>query len=362
MDTRLNQPLRIFFGHFLNAALYYAQVNGDQVFPDFLTGARLVGAADTKLHTRQPAGPLGDITTFDEYLDIQAARLDIATAETIKNYQNLSGVQSQMYWVDTTLKYDPTNTLIFETDGIEFANPTRRLSLPYPKTAPVAPPKVFISNPDLTTTILGYIKLWVTLWDSGGTNESSPSIGVTVPYSTTTDNITLTVLHDGTTANKYSIYRAPTDLDSFRQQWLLRDYGKLLNSYNKAAVPSITSFTVTADFADTTAVIYEATPTYLIQPALNDARARVKFDFLARRRFSGGIPTQHWLVLNLENHHYYKGGLSAVSPLFMSGFGKGNQQAIIHMFIREEGLFVDDALTDPNTLGYFSTFDRSYIT
>lgn len=351
-----NQPLRIFFGNFMTLGNLYADFAGlgsDHRYPDFLTGLKI--SADIYMHHRLPLQY--DVTDWDEYLDIRAAAMEQSKPNVLQRFVRHEGVEDFVAWKeenDTYLQL-PANTIAIETYLNEFMFPTRMLSKPYPKPGIDMPQAMWLPTDQVNHAGYTYDEVWrlyVTLWDAGLTIESSPQYLEVGELSTGPIAHVIRINNPNTFVCKYSIYKAQTGDGLFGGRFL-KDWPLAITAHHQVGAIA------PGGFVDLTFIVRSAATTAGVRaalPALNDARARVKFDYDYKHRIS---PTTHqflqrWLILNGENHEYFIGLVEACSDVFYNGYGKrGDDQGHIVLRRLEQGLWVDDAWTDPNNTDNF---------
>lgn len=123
-------PIRIMFGEFSATQWYGEDGVDDQAFPHFLTGARV---ADNLVHTRKPCGVLGNITGWDEYIDLLAAGVDFKNADELMLFEDMAGVEYIQEWLrDGQFTTIPTNALTIESNISDWFKFTSRGMFPSP--------------------------------------------------------------------------------------------------------------------------------------------------------------------------------------------------------------------------------------
>lgn len=356
-------PLRLFFGQFNVTATYAADIaNNDPAFADFLTGVRAYSDPDKPLHHHRPVGPTnGQTAKWDEYLDLNAASIEPSKAEDLTLFRDIAGVEDVMPWQESSFFLRlPTNRYTLATDLTEFLRPTRRLSKPFPRIAPSpARPVLKLWNLDLDiNNVTGYFQFWLTIWNAAGTAESSPSIIVQIPYTTLTDDIRVTVEFTGTVSNLYSLYRAPITVSPFNNILIPGDFPIALTGHHKAAIASSPVYQFTSQICNAS---YEGT--FLVEDALNDARARINFDYQHHARIDEVTEEflQEWLVLNSATHKYYKGLIVGLSPALIEGYSyKTEDTGQIILQITDEGRWYNEAWDNPDD-SYLDSYTRSTL-
>lgn len=135
-------PVRIYFGQF-SATQFYAETGiDDQAYPHFLNGARV---GDLLVHKRKPCGVLGNITNWDEYIDLEQSGIDFVHADNLMVFEDMAGVEYVQEWLrDAQFETLPTNGLTIESHLQDWFKDTRRGMFPSPNPD--------ISNPTVIPT------------------------------------------------------------------------------------------------------------------------------------------------------------------------------------------------------------------
>lgn len=366
----LSKFIRIFFGHLYSqfGTAYAVAGQDDTWFPDFLTGISVGGSG--AIHTRIPPGNDGHITSWDEYLDLHSARVNAVRPEDMLLYKDLAGIEFMHNW-STSGQYAqlPTNSIAIECETLmEWLKPTQRLTYPLVDD-PLKPIIAPNANGDTVIPVVGNYP-WPALADAnsaimrlyfrlardmgGGVFEYSDPVIVDAPFNTAAPaQFSAWNVANPNAFDAYLVsYRAKMISNNMGGS-TVEDFPKL----NAGYLPPIGAYSqlIPANsglqlqrlehlFDDTRTTILD-------RPALNNAIARMNFDYEHRHRIDTvtGLPTQLMLVLNTEKYKYYKGVPLSISPFFTTGVGKRTEDgAIIQLQVVEEGVFTDATLLDPS--------------
>lgn len=359
--------LRIFFGKFFSIGQPYVIAPfDDKEFADFSLGIDAGGGK--YLHTRVPQNASGAVTGFDEYLDLYTGKINPVRPEDVTLYKDLAGIEYMQQWTTSSqFALVPTNSVSIESELLEWCKPTRRLSIPL--VADPMPP-IISPNPNGSHTLPapGTIA-WFNVDDPnarvmrfyfrfardlGGGNflYSDPTI-VDAPYnSTAVPTDTAWAVANPNADNLYLVAYRALLTRNYVGATVVSDFPYLITDWNPAGADSPLIIANSGyQYRKLNGLFNQAvTGTLLDRPALNDARARMNFDYERRARIDTGtgLPTQLMLILNTENYKYYKGIALSVSPFFSTGVGKRTEDAaIVQLQVFEEGRFTEATLTNP---------------
>lgn len=359
------QPLRIFFGQFVpNTSSPYASLgdsNDDQSYPSFLTGMFLAGTTSA-LHSRKPVMLPGFIHDWDEYLDLKSASVEPTHGTKLSVFEDVIGTEHIVLW-DNEDDADgmPTNQYQIEAWANEFLHPTRRLSLPYPR-PDCAQPSAFWhgDNTDMSDDF-SVKRMYVVLWKSSDLSVySSPANGLDVAINSPSGgNQTIRIQNDNSFTCKYSIYMCDRELDAITGAYENSAFPKAITGHHQTG--SIAAGAYADVSVDVEGATYVANA-WMEAPALNDAIARVRFDFDNHATLALNGDLKHEvLVLNAATHSYFKGLIVQVNPLFTDGVPRRTEDsAVITLQVTEEGSWANEAWTNPN--GILATRSSGTVT
>lgn len=380
----VNKFLRIFFGKFnSDSATAYVVIPGahhDTHFADFLNGVEVGG--EGLVHTRVPQSTEGNCDYFDEYIDLHTAKVNPVRPEDVSLYKDMAGIEYVNQWI-TSSQYLllPTNSVNIECEGLEWAYPTRRLSIPLetsilplnvapnPNGEAVEPAPGNYPWPQLGDANIGIMRLYFRAGKDdgmGGFTFSDPRI-VDVPFDSVSPApfAAFQISNPNVFDAAIVVYRAQLITNTVGQR-TVDDFPRLIdghdpdggaNSQTISANTGMTLYALADLFDDTLSDILD-------RPALNNARARMNLAYEGRHMLDEadtGLPRQLMLILNTENYKYYKGIVLSLSPMFSTGMGKRTEDtAIFQMQVFEEGFFTEATLSDPTT-GLTAQIDKSEL-
>lgn len=350
-----SKPIRVFFGQFIvPAGNTYAERSSlgvdDQVYHRFLTGKihDNTPGIESYVHTRIPAGTNGLISNWDEYLDLTTASLSETSGNELTLYRDLSGTEDEIAWVnETDATFLPKNKLAIHSNLNDWFKKTHRLTYPYPSLLEPVPKITYVDQGGAPVKVYS---VWI--YVTGGGGDSS---AVQMQVNKYAADDTLTFLIDA--KDTITIGDAELVAQTITGEKLWSDFPlERIQAYDLAAGGDA-HIVVTAHGGVWKVAIdnYFArayTADFVTLPCLNDAMARVAFDYDKRHRIdpTNNVFSQRWLVLNSETMKYYIGTLYSISDAFLVGTGKRSaNDAQVVLQILEEGSFLDTAWTDPNT-------------
>lgn len=348
------QPLRIFFGQFVPETFspytFLGDSNDDNSFPSFLTGMFLPSSSQA-LHSRKPVMSAGFVYDWDEYLDLKAASVEPSKGNKIAIFEDVAGAEHIVIWDDEADSQGlATNKYQIETWANEFLHPTNRLSLPYPR--PDAKyPYVFWhgDNVDLEE-IAGYRRLHVVLWKSTDVSQySSPTMGFDIAINNpSSGNQTIRIQNPNSFTCKYSLFMNERETNVITGALENSTYPKVLFGHDQTgSIVAEAYIDITVDIAT---VGYVTPAEWLEAPALNDAIARLNFDYENHARLAlNGSLKHEILILNSATHKYFKGLIVQVNPIFTDGVPRRTEDAAVFTVqVTEEGSWADEAWLKPN--------------
>ena len=378
--------IRVFFGYLYSCDVASDWIDAcgfDHTFPMFLEGTQnTVDVSTYNVHNRVPqAFGYTGITAYREYVDLFHASIDDESNQMTSEFMDLAGViDFVQFETDDSLSHGSylrggvINKIVLESWAEEFLGTTKRLDYPVPDAARANTPKLYAENltlaADPSLPITGYRAFSITIDPSvPALAESYASKEVYVPINATTDDIFIAYYSAAAyTAAVIRLYRATVDfrLENTKRIYRHSDFtrkcsvnlfsGAILAGWNpvNSVAPNTLECANEATYPYSDKLITSFCPFEPDNPII----ARIGCDIFNRNRAGLGI---NWLVLNTDTHKYYKCIILEASTLFIEGYNQvSDKSAQITLGVKEEGSFVDAALTSPTTATYFTAVERDY--
>ena len=368
--------LRIFFPQYkTGSATWETYFTGDALFPWFQWGTS--ATYDGKTYRPIKRCRVDTPTTYDEYVDIHTAAIDVEPAPVESVFTNSLGLSTRVLQVtDSMLADSLVNRLDIDSDSAEWLQTrTKSLTYPYPDTT-FLPTQVGygqggtieVVNETVETgaTIVGYVLLaFKFVAVASPTNMETPFYTpVVVPYSNrTTDTFHVLSKNPFSDASHLCMAKAEVSRTTFTRHagaftdmvgWQWDTQPRVISQ--TIALGSISGLkllkTTNFDYASGTSVGYLADFAFEDDPV-----SRMALAWSKRNRYAAA---DQFLIIDPVLSKYWKGFFIEASPLFLVGADKTeDKSARVSILVTEEGYCLTDALYHPNTSANFSALNRT---